>query len=511
MKTIILFLVIASASAAAQESSAKEDTITAGNWNDYHPSFSRYGEYNNNSSEWLVFDRQTEDSSFIVVKKLDKATAKWDSSEIIVSRSGSEELLTLPDISLQKDYGIIVWQKRTAGKWNLYYSTRSLYTQAWSLPAALTNDTLDNINVRLQPIGSDSQFVAAWQNKHVLRMNKYPFTQGNASDTIAVSNDDSVEFDLGIGTMYSYNGAILYGVKKGESKIVVSQSFSFYASFSLATPETVQYNTSIERPRFVQNYDFSQRIIYQSPSLPGNDASDLYVYTIHSYFINEHPLRISASSDTGWDINSYSYSNARAYFFPLIASVQKNPIAVQGIPYNYLIVCERFIIDEAPDKPTVAILQPRSTDVIASAGYNRNPVVGSRLYYASSQHRASVPVVWESNRTGKSHLYGKTTGSFGIDGVQETHDMPVRFSLMQNYPNPFNPSTTIAFSVPSRSFVTLKIYDVLGKEVATLLNEELPAGTFSRVWNAGPMSSGVYFYRIQAGTFSNMKRLILLR
>jgi photosystem II stability/assembly factor-like uncharacterized protein len=85
------------------------------------------------------------------------------------------------------------------------------------------------------------------------------------------------------------------------------------------------------------------------------------------------------------------------------------------------------------------------------------------------------------------------------------------FSLSQNYPNPFNPSTTINFSVPSSEFVTLKIYDVLGNEVATLLNEEKPAGTYQVSFNASGLSSGVYFYTLTSGNFMATKKLILLR
>jgi photosystem II stability/assembly factor-like uncharacterized protein len=83
--------------------------------------------------------------------------------------------------------------------------------------------------------------------------------------------------------------------------------------------------------------------------------------------------------------------------------------------------------------------------------------------------------------------------------------------LDQNYPNPFNPTTTISFTLPSKLFVTLKIYDVLGKEVSSLVNEDIPAGTHHRTWNASAMPSGVYFYRLQAGSVLETKRLLLLR
>jgi hypothetical protein len=94
---------------------------------------------------------------------------------------------------------------------------------------------------------------------------------------------------------------------------------------------------------------------------------------------------------------------------------------------------------------------------------------------------------------------------------QSSSDMPENYSLSQNYPNPFNPSTSISFSLLSKSFVSLKIFDLLGKEVATIVSEEMSAGSHSRIWNAANMSSGIYFYRLQAGLYSETKKLILLK
>jgi hypothetical protein len=91
------------------------------------------------------------------------------------------------------------------------------------------------------------------------------------------------------------------------------------------------------------------------------------------------------------------------------------------------------------------------------------------------------------------------------------NQLPRGYVLSQNYPNPFNPSTTISISLPSRSPVLLKIFDLLGRHVATLVAEELPAGTHTRRWNASGMPSGVYFYRLQAGAYSETKRLLLLK
>jgi M6 family metalloprotease-like protein len=85
------------------------------------------------------------------------------------------------------------------------------------------------------------------------------------------------------------------------------------------------------------------------------------------------------------------------------------------------------------------------------------------------------------------------------------------FHLSQNYPNPFNPSTTIRYSVPISEFVSLKIYDALGNEVATLVNEEKPAGNYEVDFNAAGFSSGIYFYKLQAGSFVATKKMILMK
>jgi hypothetical protein len=84
-------------------------------------------------------------------------------------------------------------------------------------------------------------------------------------------------------------------------------------------------------------------------------------------------------------------------------------------------------------------------------------------------------------------------------------------SLSQNYPNPFNPSTTIKFSIPNTQFTTLKVYNILGREVATLVNEEKTPGNYEVQFNGSNLSSGVYFYRLQSGSFSEIKKFVLMK
>lgn len=93
----------------------------------------------------------------------------------------------------------------------------------------------------------------------------------------------------------------------------------------------------------------------------------------------------------------------------------------------------------------------------------------------------------------------------------DTHEIPLQYKLNQNHPNPFNPSTIISYSIPQREFVQLKVYDMLGNEIKSLVNEEKSMGNYKIRFNASNFSSGLYFLRLQSGNFVSTKKIILLR
>jgi M6 family metalloprotease-like protein len=95
--------------------------------------------------------------------------------------------------------------------------------------------------------------------------------------------------------------------------------------------------------------------------------------------------------------------------------------------------------------------------------------------------------------------------------VENDNEVPAEFSLSQNYPNPFNPETIINYQIPNNGFVSLKIYDMLGREVSTLINQYQNAGSYKIAFNGSKLSSGIYFYTINAGTFVQTKKMILIK
>jgi len=101
--------------------------------------------------------------------------------------------------------------------------------------------------------------------------------------------------------------------------------------------------------------------------------------------------------------------------------------------------------------------------------------------------------------------------NFTLVGIENEAQIPSEFVLYQNYPNPFNPSTTIKFTIPKREYVNLTVYNLLGQKVKTLVSEEKNKGSYEVVFNALNLPSGIYFYRIQAGSSVRTKKMMLVK
>ena len=140
-----------------------------------------------------------------------------------------------------------------------------------------------------------------------------------------------------------------------------------------------------------------------------------------------------------------------------------------------------------------------------------------RLNDISMIMEGQLPHLWFAGE-GFTVLKGNTELVVDVEKIKE--DFVADFRLEQNYPNPFNPSTKIKYQIPlgfaaspfsKGGFVTLKVYDILAREVATLVNEEKPVGTYEVTWYAEQLPSGVYFYQLKAGDFISTKKMLLLK
>ena len=172
---------------------------------------------------------------------------------------------------------------------------------------------------------------------------------------------------------------------------------------------------------------------------------------------------------------------------------------------------------------STAFVSVESIDTFNIFGYMSRVITfrldGLILYYVSLSDIFGPLYYYSSGEPPGTNYRDKSLYSCVIDSVQYGRTLlvdqkeisPYEFSLSQNFPNPFNPDTKIQYSVKNKQNVSLKVFDILGKEIATLVNEEKPAGNYEVEFNAEGLVSGIYFYRLRTGTYSSTKKMILLR
>jgi len=222
----------------------------------------------------------------------------------------------------------------------------------------------------------------------------------------------------------------------------------------------------------------------------------------------------------------YSMSTSRIYHLANDTTTFFNkPIAVLSGPF--CISAGDFLIKRLQSHPNVKVFGKTSSTAFASS---HNIQLGSfRVDYAylngfSEENpdqyltHLEMDVDYEVSFTPDDVRNGddtvvKTAIEWIVNStnLKETTSGYLTYELLNNYPNPFNPSTTIRFSIPLRNNVTMKVFDILGNEIATLINEDKPAGSYEVEWNASELTSGIYFYQLRAGNFIETRKMILLK
>ena len=170
--------------------------------------------------------------------------------------------------------------------------------------------------------------------------------------------------------------------------------------------------------------------------------------------------------------------------------------------------------DDHRDGINGEIYYKRSIDAGVSWGADMRLTNNTNLSVFSSVAVSGsvVHVVWRDERDGNYEIYYKrnpTGNSIGITNIST--EIPSAFSLSQNYPNPFNPTTNIRFGVQSSGFINIKIFDILGREISTLVNEQLKPGTYEVDWDGSGFTSGVYFYTMRTGSYTETKKMLMIK
>ena len=369
------------------------------------------------------------------------------------------------------------------------------------------------------------------------------------------SNRLRIKFELTDGTN-SYSDITLEFGKQTPRQLIPSQNFEWVRHYTevpvaLNIVDSTQFRgveyiitfkdsiPEVSKTFSVFNKTLNQYTVFQEPIYPGSESlvfDGMALYTediltdldgVRSGWNNPHPQNLNFLMDqyTSATLNAYRYPFDYKFTFSDSYTDSSNQlIGVLGIgapPINPHLNFKVFrSVDGFWERTQFAFGEPRpfkkdtlsDSDVVIFSDPTGTEFSWRVMFLGDSS--SNIPVEGDT-----LYLYTKkglsvydTIRVYGLTvDVNDNPEIPVEYSLSQNYPNPFNPSTKITYSVASLSNVILKVYDILGREVVTLVNEEKPAGRYEVNFNASSLASGVYFYQIKAGSFIQTKKFMLLK
>ena len=249
----------------------------------------------------------------------------------------------------------------------------------------------------------------------------------------------------------------------------------------------------------------------------------------NTYLYQSYLGRIQADANSTYDVFVDDYSIQTGSQSTTVGDIART--WYDGISYanaDQLVPVELISFTAAQSGSTIKLQWSTATELNNSGFEIERQIVNGKeqsewqlLAFKEGNGTTTNPVsyIFEDSNIGPSSTSVRyrlkqidLNGSFEYSKVVEIKNLlPYKYSLDQNYPNPFNPVTNIRFSIPENEFVTLKIYNIVGEEIAVLLNKETNAGSYTISWNAESLPSGVYFYQITAGDFTANKKMMLMK
>ena len=328
---------------------------------------------------------------------------------------------------------------------------------------------------------------------------------GNAYGTIATSQNGNVVIAMWQGPEWTGTiGSSPYNIFPGDGGANTGTAYytNLYFNVSYDGGQTWEGAEILEGAPNVQE---SYPVLFADLEVNGSTATAHYVY-----YVDPIPGTSLFAGGNSFDPNGAWYYNTYTWTDPQIpveltsftAQLSNNQVVLNWQTAtetnNMGFEIQRKLIQEDLTGEWIYIGYKEGAGTITEPQ--------EYFYYDNIKNIEATSFVYRLKQVDYDGSY-----EFSNEITVENSSLPDEFSLSQNYPNPFNPSTSIEFQLPVKSFVSLVVYDVLGNEVATLFKEEKPAGFYEVNFNANNLVSGVYIYRLQANSFIETKKMILLR
>lgn len=428
----------------------------------------------------------------------------------------------------------VVWQENRDGNHELYYKRSTNKGISWSQDIRLTNDSNSSI---LPSIAVSGSFVhVVWQENRDGNNEIYYKNSTDSGNTwnndMRLTNDPAASDNPHVSVSGTFVHVVWNDNRDGNLEIYYKHSTDNGATWSvdnrLTNDQAISINPKISSDSSSINivwsdarYGAAYEIMYKRSTDNGYTwesdvrlTNDIYFSNLPIIAVNglsvhvvwndagpgsELYYRRSINAGVTWDsITRLTFDGFASSHYPRLA-----------IDYSNIHLVWRDSRDGEYE-----IFYKHSSDNGNSWGndvrltydpfYSFNPDI--------TLIDSTVHVVWYDTRDGNNEIYYKRNPTGNLVKITKINsEIPENYSLFQNYPNPFNPSTLIRYSIIQNEKVSLKVYNILGSEVATLINEHQNAGTYEVEWDASNYSSGVYFYKLHTAKFIETKKMVLTR
>jgi len=477
--------------------------ITSGDFDVKNPSISLYSFW---ETPWVYFELHNNGSSNIAIMGYDPYTNIFQ--EIIPLTTGDSLR-----INPYEDFNHgIVFQTNENGNWDIAY--RPYDYGGWGPINFLTNSAADESNL--------SPFYA---NEPYYPMNNYILFQ--RADTIIVleyNESFSEEYPVFVNTpQYQYSDYI--GIYYNNSP----NNYPREGIHVIAVETDSSGNRSLVYKYRPLNGQWEEKSFIKENCKGNNPSLQYYWYSAALIFEDSTSNGFRPFAVYDWDYEkdiepipdllSGNINNFKVDRPDLITSGPSPNLELEFLPHSYFV--------KNGDDLKIRLNKMESGDIVGDTlidvQTNQSRITLGALGLSDGE---VFYTIWEDSSAEHIHLFGRRQ-LYPVGGVSDEIGID-KFELEQNYPNPFNPSTKIKFTIPASSlnpfskgegtFVTLKVYDIVGNEIATLINEEKPVGEYevpfdshSGLSGISGLPSGIYFYKLQSGKFSETKKMILLK
>lgn len=465
--------------------------ITSG-YIDKNPAFDTKNNFSTGikGKTFLVFERNfTSTISDIIIMKFTCDSA-FKSSTVNLTGGGTNNhnpkiSWNTPSYMDSIRIALAVWERSENGRVNIYGCTFNNSTGQWSAPFPV--DTGSGIKAHPQVLFDNGDiFNLVYENNSDIIFRQINANTHAVSNEINLTSSDSSECirPCVLKSMSNPQYIVCYQRKKtnGEYAIYYKKASS---SFDWSGDSVSTSGNNIN-PQFTASTGGDHTLTFES--------NRQGIYKIYNWNYGYSVMMIQFYTN-------YALSNYQNFIFPVITKLQALFNAVLAQTNNSMKIMFGFNIGPINDSVTVSDTTHKPVVTMGNGITLTPPYTNLQMVWS----------VYNKDSAGYSMLYalGKKISITSV--LPSGTEIPVSYALHQNYPNPFNPVTEIKFDIPKSSFVTLKIYDVSGREVALRVNENLAAGSYQTEWNAADMSSGVYFYTLTADNYRATKSMILIK